>query len=270
LFTQNWEAAVFETWILQIILSELLDIPTTTETGTPEAKNSFYNPHGAFDFGFSMPETALANAAKLGDCQLARRQEKNYQPCAHIVVEMWQNQKLWGMNTSVYEKPIQTLGVIGQEGFFVPSYTAERDPSLLSYLGLQGDDDDKRQELAAMFLRPTTWGDYCSQVSNSSCTDPDDSTAVRAPLDELESERYYVSDLYTGHFRMTEENDCDTWPTNCTGHFMDYPCDWAGCTFPQHTVPHSQLLLTPLGNTVLCPLRLTGIFFLFPLYLLDS
>ena len=73
--------------------------------------------------------------------------------------------------------------------------------------------------------------DYCDLVSPNNCTEPDDA-AQRAPNEE-ELHRYYVADVYTGHFRATEENDCDLNPTNCTGHVGDYPCGWSSFLLPQ-------------------------------------
>jgi hypothetical protein len=84
-------------------------------------------------------------------------------------------------------------------------------------MGLQG--ESRRQKLADMFLRPTTWQDYCSEVSNTSCAQPDN-VAQRAP-DDTEFRRYHVEGLYSGHFRKTDENNCTKWPTNCTGHIVE-------------------------------------------------
>lgn len=116
-----------------------------------------------------------------------------------------------------------TLGVLGEEAWFVTKFTAQEDPSLTSYLGLQG--DHQRQKLADLFLRPTTWKDYCAQVSLDNCQTPN-SVAQRAPETPEEETRMFVEGLYTGHFRKTAENDCDQYPHNCTGHIGDYPCGW--------------------------------------------
>jgi hypothetical protein len=36
--SQNWESAFFETWILQVVLSEILGVPTSVESGLPDVK----------------------------------------------------------------------------------------------------------------------------------------------------------------------------------------------------------------------------------------
>lgn len=118
------------------------------------------------------------------------------------------------------------------EAWFVTKFTAERDPTVMSYLGLtpptgsnQSQAQEHRRKLAETFLRPTTWKDYCEIVSVSNCTIPD-AVAHRPPLDDADEGNYFVQGLYTGHFRATEENDCDARPDNCTGHIANYPCDW--------------------------------------------
>jgi hypothetical protein len=125
-----------------------------------------------------------------------------------------------------------TLDVhVSSEVNFLKNNTGwEQDPSLFSYLGLQG--EENRRKLAELFLRPTTWKDYCEQVSPTRCLVPDQ-VAAQGPQDEWENDRMFVQGLYTGHFRKTEENDCDKYPLNCTGHIADYPCGWSSHVLQQ-------------------------------------
>lgn len=105
-----------------------------------------------------------------------------------------------------------------KHNWYIPKSLAEENPMLLSYFGIGG--EDKRRMMAEIFKRPTTWGDYCQFVSADNCSSVD--TAVRAPIDENEAEKYFVEGLFTGYFRATEKNDCDSNP-NCTGHFVIAP-----------------------------------------------
>jgi 7 transmembrane sweet-taste receptor of 3 GCPR len=103
---------------------------------------------------------------------------------------------------------------------------------LLSYIGLQG--EKNRQKLADTFLRPTTWRQYCLEVSNTTCQQPDE-VAIRPPrglyavegdddYDE-EADSYFTQDLFAGYFRKTDRNFGNaTHPA--TGHFIDYGCQW--------------------------------------------
>ena len=105
LYSPNWESAIMETWILQIILSELLDVPTSTETGLHDAKTNFYNHWQALDLGIQDVVTALETASIIGgDCELAHRDEKNYEPCAHVMTEIWDGREQW-RNLDLFELP---------------------------------------------------------------------------------------------------------------------------------------------------------------------
>ena len=55
--------------------------------------------------------------------------------------------------------------MLGQLGWYVPKFTALRDPTVLTYFGLSG--QENREKLANLFLRPTRWGDYYDDVSNA-------------------------------------------------------------------------------------------------------
>lgn len=230
--SQNWESAFFEVWILQIILSELLDVPTTIETGTPAVSLNFYDPHAHFDTsGKSSDYDATVKAHQVGDCRLVKYEEKQkgdndeqepvYESCAHTVTEVWDAETkgdvLQLVEEGILEKP-QILGVLGEEAFFVPKFTLERDPTLLSYIGLAG--EHNRRKVAEAFLRPTSWGDYCLEVSPDNCT-TNNGIAAKAPSTLEDATRYFAQGQYTGHFRNTTQNDCDIQAHNCTGHIAE-------------------------------------------------
>jgi hypothetical protein len=114
----------------------------------------------------------------------------------------------------------QRNGVSGTIAIYIPLVTAQRDPSLVSYLGLQG--EANRKKLAAAFKTPTNWTDYCS-LDDSHCV-AGDPVASRAPTTE-EGGKYFVDGLYDGHFRIEDSNDCTKNP-DCTGHVVAPRCDW--------------------------------------------
>ncbi len=111
--------------------------------------------------------------------------------------------------------------MIGQIGYYIPIFTADRYPELATYFGLR----NNRNLLADVFRTPTTWGYYCENISNSKCESPDDIAKSR-PLDEKEAKKYFVEESYKGHFRITDKNDCEKNPGSCTGHFIDTSCNW--------------------------------------------
>lgn len=235
-------------WLVQILLSELLGVPSTVEGGSK--KVNFYQPNpDPFPGGVDVSQS-LSRASQLRDCRLAKRDEINYEPCAHFHPDIWKPQEFqesynWltelVQNSSVTEIP---LGYVGLETWYATSLTVKNDPSLASYLGFQG--EENRQKLADTFLRPATWLEYCENVSNSSC-EISDNTAKRPPQNESEYHRYFVPDLYTGHFHKTERNNCVKYPENCTGHFADVSCDFWGITLFETQSYYLQISLESNG-----------------------
>jgi len=219
IFNHNWESAFFQAWILQILLTELLGVPSSIETGDPNLVNDFYDPDLRLSYGPSYDFEAMKRANEAIDCV---DMTKEAITCAHVSSETWASKLpiIRDLERQGILEAAQQTGALGYQAWYIPKYTAINNPSLSSYLGLTG----QRRMLAETFLRPTTWEDYCTKVSPNNCTKPDD-VAQRAP-EESEKLRMHVAGIYTGHFRATEKNDCDANPDTCTGHFVDYPCGW--------------------------------------------
>ena len=91
---QNWDSAMLSAWVMQILLSEFLNVPVTIETShrTPTTRaGSFYDTHGRLQYGaLGYDYDALRLAHGLGDCRL--RKNKN-EPCAMIIPEVWNGQR---------------------------------------------------------------------------------------------------------------------------------------------------------------------------------
>lgn len=205
--------------------SEILGIPVSLESGTATDIVDFYDYESRLGYGTSYDYEALQRANEVKDCRSVNRvdDQGNYTSCAHVLTEVWYGQAeqtnyLW--DHGVIERP-GLMGALGFQSMFIPRFTAEKDPSLLTHLGLKG--EDNRQKLADTFLRPTSWGEYCALVSVDNCTSTDnDATALRAPKNDEESGRYFVEDLFNGYFRKTDQNNCTLNPNSCTGHVVDY------------------------------------------------
>jgi hypothetical protein len=246
--SRNWESVLFEAWILQILLSEMLNVPTTIETGLADATVNLYDPATRMEYGLNEVFGSLERAHEVGDCRIVSKTTKDdgqYQACAHLVPEVWHGDEvaLRDFEERGIIEPRSFIGLVGFENWFVPKFTGVRDPTILTYLGLGG--EANRRKLAELFKRPTTWQDYCDLVSVNNCL-TDDGVAKRAPMDELEYDHMFVEGIYTGHFRMTEENDCDKWPLNCTGHIADFPCGWSSYVAP--LTYHLEIALSSSGK----------------------
>lgn len=201
-------------------------MPVTIETGKADKNVNFYDPASRFQYGVGNDFEGLERASDLGgDCLRVKNLGGQYKSCGHAILEVWSGyeEKFQDMITRGKLEPPSSVGAIGEEKWFVPMYTARKDPSLISYHGLTG--LENRKKLAERFLRPTTWGDYCNEVSDDGCSSGLGS-AQRPPESEAEGKKFFADGLFTGHFRMTEDNNCTASPTTCTGHFVDYPCGW--------------------------------------------
>ena len=120
--------------------------------------------------------------------------------------------------------PVEGDGQVGKISWYVPKYTAERHKELVSHYGLSG--EDARETLAEVFKRPTTWKQYCDEVSVDKCETPDD-YAARYPTEDEGGSYFSGQSNYIGYFRATPQNNCTLNPTTCTGHIVAPPCGWS-------------------------------------------
>ena len=218
--TGNWDSATALGWLAQIVLSEVLGVPTSIETNAWQSSRDFYDPQATLDYQTSMSAAPLvtANALADGDClSIHNTNAEDYQACAHFMPEFWHYPATEIQQQQV--EPPQGTGYLGQEGWYLTKFTAQAHPELVSYHGYY----NNREKLAHLFRQPTTWGDYCSFVSLDNCSVPD-AVAQRAPHNDTEAQRMFAGrELYRGHFRVTRQNNC-TENENCVGHFANYPC----------------------------------------------
>jgi len=85
---------MFSAWIHQIVLSEILGVPTTIETSGPDLHFNFYDPNLAFSYGAVLYDwDALRTASNNVDCQEFQARQTNYTSCAHVMPEAWAGQK---------------------------------------------------------------------------------------------------------------------------------------------------------------------------------
>mmetsp|Transcript_69426 Transcript_69426/g.103336 ORF Transcript_69426/g.103336 Transcript_69426/m.103336 type:complete len:917 (-) Transcript_69426:138-2888(-) len=246
ILSQNWESAMLSSWIMQIILSELLDVPSTLETSMPDTSFNFYDPDLQFSYShISYDYDALRTARDNPDCETyqadQRKNGREYRSCAHVMPEAWNGQKekiAYAEQEGVIE-PTTGSGGVAKYSWYIPRFTAIRDPKLTSYFGMTaGSEIENRRLMADTFLRPKTWQYFCDEVSLDNCTTPyyDDQgrlIAERPPSDESEGVQYFLADFYHGHFAATEDNDCNANPFACNGHISNVQCDWSTFAIPQ-------------------------------------
>jgi hypothetical protein len=91
----NWESSIFLSWIIQILLGEILRVPVTIETSAPRSAGttSFYDETNGMVYpAVPYNYNALRRANALdADCTQADRESGN-DACAHIFPEVWGGQ----------------------------------------------------------------------------------------------------------------------------------------------------------------------------------
>jgi len=239
---QNWDGPMITSWIMQIMLSELLRVPTTIETSSPDRHHNFYDPRGRSDAAAATyPYEALRRAKEAGgDCRTVRSENNGeageYKSCANVfpmVNKVGQAEAMQELyNDGVIHQP-RASGNADQYRWWIPKMYARKHPSLQSIFGIAGTGNpDNRRTLAELFERPTNWSAYCDIVSPDGC-ETADGTAARAPEDDVEGAKYFEDGLYAGHFRATDKNNCTANPETCTGHITNVQCGWATYVVPQ-------------------------------------
>lgn len=208
-------------------------MPTTVglTTGEVTSRSSFYSLENTFEYSrTAYPYWALGKANDVLDSNCSKTNED----CCNVLPEIWATDFQEVIQNSTADPPIAN-GQIAKMSFYIPKFTAEEYPSLAIYYGYQG--EANRKFLADTFKRPTTWQQYCDEVSNSRCAAADE-TAQRPPdFNSTDDERsmYFKEGLFNGYFRATEKNDCaGEKSTTCTGHYVPPNCEW-------NIYPDSQL-----------------------------
>ena len=246
----NWESSIFVAWIMQIILMEVLKVPATVGLNSNvTSKTSFYSlsnsieysemtyPYDGLKTSIAMASADPASPDPTIDTDSSRRFqntidtdrvkncEATHEECVHVLPEVWAGQEsvLNKLLADRIIEPVDGCGQVGKVGWFIPGAVGREDPSLMSYYGLQG--ESNRAKLAETFRRPTTWSEYCEEVSSDNCTTPD-GVAQHYPNDADQGLKYFEDGMYIGHFRMLPENNCTQFPTTCTGYVVGPGCGW--------------------------------------------
>ena len=69
---------------MQIILSEVLDVPVTIETGVEGKNVNFYDPTSRFDYGVGYDMDGLELASQVADCRKVKQVEgEDYKVCTN-------------------------------------------------------------------------------------------------------------------------------------------------------------------------------------------
>ncbi|KAL3911704.1 MAG: hypothetical protein SGILL_007177, partial [Bacillariaceae sp.] len=120
-------------WVMQIVLSELVRVPVSIESSGPDLNLNFYDPGLSFDYGgASYDYDALQRGKDFIDCR------KTNETCAHVMPEVWNGQNyniLQHEDDGLIENAVAGGGV-AKYSWFMPKFLAEQEYSILSHFGL--------------------------------------------------------------------------------------------------------------------------------------
>ncbi|CAJ1946684.1 unnamed protein product [Cylindrotheca closterium] len=217
----DWESSVMTAWIYQIVLMELVGVPATVGlTGDSTHLANFYSMENEFVYSTTSysPEGLKMSNRVIAGCN------ETEEACVHVLPVVWSGQK--DVLNELFEQDEISLpspnGMLGATGLFLPISTARDYPQLTSFLGYQG--ESNRRLLAQLFKRPTTWKQYCDEISSIKCSSPD-GVAFRYPPSDEEGKKYFLQGQFMGHFETTRESDCSR-TLDCTGYIVGPPCDF--------------------------------------------
>ncbi|KAL7545423.1 hypothetical protein ACHAWF_008772 [Thalassiosira exigua] len=188
---------------MQIIYNGMLGVPASIETGMPDKKLSFYDETNRMKFGKANEYDSFQYAydAEGGDCTAYFQENQddvaaeNYIPCANMVMEVWYaNDDFYAKEKSGVTGPMDYIGAVGSDGWFITKSTLLKEPSLGTHYGMQG--EKNRQKLAQIFKRPTTFKEYCILVSTTKCTIPDNTT-TRPPAKDGSEDSFSLFRAFT-------------------------------------------------------------------------
>jgi hypothetical protein len=123
--------------------------------------------------------------------------------------------------TDGYIEPVQGNGQVEKSSWYVPKFTAQDDNTLVSFYGLQG--ESNRNKLADAFRRPTSWLEYCFEVSLNNCTTADE-TAQHFPKDAAQEAKSLRPAPIPDTFTSRPEHNCTLSPDTCMGHIVGPDC----------------------------------------------
>jgi len=129
----NWESPIFIAWVIQIILSEILGVPVSIESGSKEKTEqrkflNFYDLDNSFFFPPEPNAFSYLQEANNHDGECIGKTEK---PCAHFMPEVWVTiPENFKDNATV-----QANGLVATLGIYIPMYTVEKYPSFAGHVG---------------------------------------------------------------------------------------------------------------------------------------
>lgn len=145
-YSHNWESAIAISWIMQIIYSELVGVPSTIESGVADKIVNFYDETNRMDYGSGNDYSVIQNThiVEGGNCTLYKERGGGgnaHTPCAHVAMEIWSSTTWKRAVSSGAAKALNPVGIIGFQGWHITDFSLKKDPSLEGHHGLSGENN---------------------------------------------------------------------------------------------------------------------------------
>ena len=189
----NHQSALIQAWILQILTSELLGLPATIESGSPSLNLNFYHPVDAADIPYVEPQVFAAalqqfmtnlqqdSAGEVLDCPQTTNTMASTSPfassemCFHIMPQVWEKDLKQLQQLLLPDSPapaaregepppqqqqdfldISSLGMLANQGWFLPKRTGLTAAFSLSYFGHEWSDLGQYRRFGRQSIATTT------------------------------------------------------------------------------------------------------------------
>ena len=230
ILVQNWLSAQMSAQLVQIILVEVLKIPTSLvhvieEEGKADDvvhTKGFYEDHVGKALHTDAPKAY--NLKTVEKCNNSTNSQAGV--CADMMMEVWRtidSQIATAKYSNTRKIP---YGPQGQIGLYVPRWVVDENPDLASYRGFKNGEIQRKLRNKNLFPLPVSWSDYCTKYVGQQGVGYNVTRVCPIP-DKFQadySHRYYFKDsagdvLYGGYFASGNNSSAGYLST------IDY-CDW--------------------------------------------
>ena len=230
ILVQNWLSAQMSAQLAQLMLSEVLKVPTILvhvieEDGKEDVvvqSKGAYEDHIGKALYRDAPKAYNLNTVE----KCNNRTNSKAGVCADMMMEVWRTIDSQ-IGSAQYPNTRKTsYGAQGQIGLYVPRWILDENPDLASYRGFKSGDAQRILRNRNLFRLPVSWSDYCVKYAGQQGTG-DNVTRVCPIPDKYQGEynhSYYFGEpagkvFYGGYFEPGNNGSAGYLTT------IDY-CDW--------------------------------------------
>ncbi len=231
ILVQNWLSAQMSAQLVQLILVEVLKIPTVLvhvieEDGKADDvvhTKGFYEEYLGKALHTDAPKAY--NLKTVEKCNNSTNSQAGV--CADMMMEVWRTIDSQIGNGKYSNTRKVLYGAQGQIGLYVPRWVVDENPDLASYRGFKSGDIQRKLRNKNLFPLPVSWSDYCTNYVGQQGVGYINVTRICPIPDRFQANHnhsYYFQDaagkvFYGGYFESGNNSSAGYLST------IDY-CDW--------------------------------------------